>query len=316
VEFEPRVIEVSFSSSKLEVSADTLFDALCHIGLANRRAVANLIDSFSSHAWMTDEVLRSLSALGHIEVVIDPLSMQITDWEVSKPALNYADNGMAFLSGYRTPSLVARLREDASAIGAQFKVDRQSATPSRISVIGISEGDVADLADSISQSTGILVCDSMRPSQAIASRLPNLSELAGHLPTAPLSNSPCQYFDLGLLKWTDVDKPERPGAYRFRTWTWSYALVDEHLLSAGLQRCGDYRTIKHIAAATSGSPLIAFDETSKKLTVPLGAELPWLYERAIVLESGLAPVSKTNGQIEYSSVSKTVAELVWSAIAS
>jgi hypothetical protein len=91
--------------------------------------------------------------------------------------------------------------------------------------------------------------------------------------------------------------------------------VDEHLLSAGLQRCGDYRTIKHIAAATSGSPLIAFDETSKKLTVPLGAELPWLYERAIVLESGLAPVSKTNGQIEYSSVSKTVAELVWSAIA-
>lgn len=315
-DFEPRVIEVSFLTREQNVSADTLFDALCHIGAANRRAVANLVDSFSNHPWMTDEVLRALSALGHIEVAVNPLSSQITDWEISGSALNYADDGMAFLTGYRTPSLVARLREDASAIGVQFRVDRQPAAPSRISVLGIGEQDIADLADSISQSTGILVSDCIRPSQAIASRLPDLSELVKHLPTSPLSSSPCQHFDLNLLKWIDVDKPERPGAYRFRTWTWSYAFVDEQLLSDGLQRCGDYRTIKHIAAAESGSPLIAFDETSRKMTVPLGAELPWLYERAVTLESGLAPISKTNGQVEYSYVSKAIAELVWSAMLS
>jgi hypothetical protein len=313
-DFEPRVIDVRFSNSKHDVSADTLFDALCHIGVANRRTVANLVDSFSSHPWMTDEMLRTLSALGHIEVVLNPESFQITDWEVSGPILNYTSEATAFLSGYRTPSLVARLREDASALGLQFKVVRQANAPSRISVHGIGERDVEDLADSISQSTGVSIQISVRPSRAIAARLPNLKALMRQIPTSPLSSSPCQYFDLESLKWIDVGKPERTGAYRFKTWTWSYAFVDENLLREGLQMCGDYRTIKHIAAAASGSPLLAFDEASGNLAVPLGAELPWLYERAVVLETGLAPVSMTNGQVLYSCVSRPVAELIWSAM--
>src|SRR5690606_23440300 len=100
------------------------------------------------------------------------------------------------------------------------------------------------------------------------------------------------------------------------SWTWSYAVLDAELLERGMQRCCDYRLVKHLAAAASGLPLISYDESQKILSVPLGAELPWLYERAVVLESGLAPVSKTHGRVEYAAVSFEIASLIWSALIS
>ena len=47
---------------------------------------------------------------------------------------------------------------------------------------------------------------------------------------------------------------------------------------------------KHAAAYVTGAkPLMAFDPATARMTVPLGADLPGLYNRAVVLAAGQLP---------------------------
>ena len=51
----------------------------------------------------------------------------------------------------------------------------------------------------------------------------------------------------------------------------------------------DSRLAKHAVASWIGEPLVGFDAESETLYVPLGAELPGLYERAVVGVPGVIP---------------------------
>ena len=80
----------------------------------------------------------------------------------------------------------------------------------------------------------------------------------------------------------------QPGAYRLR-----HGFVTQYVL----RETGDItnktmaRTTPHVAKsfAARQRPLISYKEESHELYVPLGAELPGLYGRAITLMSGRPP---------------------------
>ena len=77
---------------------------------------------------------------------------------------------------------------------------------------------------------------------------------------------------------------------------------------------------KHLAALQFGRPLLAYLPEARKLLVPIGADLPGLYERALVLSSGQMP-EKSQGTgrthlkfTSYSNVSVNDAQTLWSLL--
>ena len=62
-------------------------------------------------------------------------------------------------------------------------------------------------------------------------------------------------------------------------------------LESGTQALSTVQLSKHIAAYLAGTqPLLSYDADSGTLVVPRGADLPGLYGRAVVLNSGRAPL--------------------------
>ena len=53
---------------------------------------------------------------------------------------------------------------------------------------------------------------------------------------------------------------------------------------------------KHLAALEH-KPLVAYDPGAEELRVPLGADLPGLYGRAVVLASGMLPRPDINNRL-------------------
>ncbi len=81
----------------------------------------------------------------------------------------------------------------------------------------------------------------------------------------------------------------------------------------GQVRRGDSRVVKHLANV--GRPIIGYDAESRRLFVPLGADLPGLYGRALTLQSGRPP-SKVQGKalLAYPSVDEDVASALVSLL--
>jgi hypothetical protein len=73
---------------------------------------------------------------------------------------------------------------------------------------------------------------------------------------------------------------------------------------------------KHVANAWAGDPLARYDTDSSSVVVPLGADLPGLWGRALALSSGRQPVAREDARaLQYPSVTREVADLVATSLA-
>jgi hypothetical protein len=149
------------------------------------------------------------------------------------------------------------------------------------------------------------------PTTEILSNLPPIHQIAETLPvfSVPASCS-LELFDLGTGKWSDVSDASRPGAYRLHLRPIRYGYMSASATGERRMRLVDNRLGKHLAASSS-QPLVAYDPSKRLLSTPLGAQLPGLYERALVLATGIPPQQLTNGTVAYEGVSSDVAARVW-----
>jgi hypothetical protein len=296
------------AESAIPVTPDELLDALTYLQGGERREIASLLEPVSSSALLPDELMRLLSALGHVELELDEDCSQIIRWWIAPPTLMELTPGTAILTGARSARFLERLGADVEALGGTLCRDAQADAPARLRVMSLDRKSLLDVAESVREATGQALHVVTDGAMQLAQSLPPLLTMAAHLTREPWPQSRAERFELATYCWVGVDRPREIGAYRFGSMPRRYGFIDAAGLMHREMARADYRTVKHLAAMRLGRGLLAHSAAARALQVPLGAELPGLYERAVVLASGLAPMRRVDGVVHYRDVPRLLAQ--------
>ena len=231
---------------------------------------------------------------------------RVSGWTALPPSLvrrAFSDTS-AFLVGARRPSLLALLREAADILEADVTCTPQAAAPQLVTV---DVRDPEDL-DLIATEVGITLLPA--PSATLLGACPPLSQIARAVPiTAPPGGAHVSRYDAASGKWDPATGISGDGSYRVDTRPVRY-VVSHHRSWFEV----DNLVAKYASAALGDIASLAYDSGTRMLCVPLGARLPDLFERAVVLCSGKAPATTRDGRIAYFDVPAEVAVALWSKL--
>ena len=285
-------IEPDFSPSSVgpvrdedQIGIDTLFDGVCFAQAGSWASLRKLASQYDDSPWFSLEFARTLSSLGHVDLALDRHGLRPVRFAVAPPVLASLPGGGVALCGFRNQSVKASVLSAAAELGLRTEVTQHSSAPESV-VVDIDEAGaeqvIAELASDYAETT-ILGCP--QPSARLASALPRLSEVRGWLPPIDPPSAVVERFDPYANSWAKANATGEPGAYRFQTRPLSYGVRWED----GTMVRADNHWAKWLAANTMRVEIFAYDPERRVVTVPIGARLPGLYERAVVLSSGLPP---------------------------
>jgi hypothetical protein len=228
-------------------------------------------------------------------------------WRVIPPVLAAVkQNGLwlGVLCGARSPRLLQSL-EDA-ATGVAFKVDLQNGAPDRITLRASDSAELANLA----KEAGIFFQGSAPI--AILANLPIVNDpqtwSLTDLPSGP--DWEVEQFSTRHLRWRPTNHGEaltaRGTLFRFRTGFQRFYFFCAH----GKAYRVNVQAGKYIALRRSRRKIIAYHQSSRRLSVPVICRPPPITERALILCSGLLPqYDSSSGRLTYNDIPQEVARL-------
>lgn len=267
---------------------DLLLDALCFIGAGRANGIRALVDGFEAEPWAAVEALRTLSALGHLDVALDR-SLRPASWRLA-PATIVLGAEDAFLAGYRSETMVYELGRRT-----ELRCESQPEAPSRVVLPGLERSSAEHLADAVG--FGLSVRES--PARSLADALPSLPALRAALPALAATPSYSAIEKLEGNSWRPTESVADDGGYR----TKGMPRTIWHRWGSDL-RLAEARLVKWLVASPHELMTIGEEDT---VVCRLGAKPPWLYERALVMASGLAPEPGHGYTVVYRGVPRTVA---------
>ncbi len=279
---------------------DVALDALRFLGGGPFSALERVARQIDASSLFVADFVTTLEALGHIEVRRAADTLQPEAWEIAPTAI--VDTGAArVLTGFWTESLITEAMKSCAEHGRTLVARPYESGLSRFSTDATSD-ELAEWLDV----EGVLLPG--RTGHTIASFLPRLSEVVAALPRTPAPTmTDLQWFDPARAAWVDAVGADSPGAFRIGRYAAKYFVRTDTDLACGTLARASVSLAKHFAAATlTGRSLLAYASRARTLVVPLGALLPGMYERAVVLDSGI-PAQKVRGQHVYRDVSEDVA---------
>ena len=291
------------------VDLDLLLDAASYVGgglWSRLRALCLVIDD---HPWFAAEAARRLSALGHLDLMLDPQTIKFSAWRMAPASLVISDDGVAHLVGARSQKLVDSIMEEAGALGINFERIEVADAPSTIELTGVSEDAALEIAENCLDPKGSNLELELSFPERLLAGLPPIAALERELPSVTIGAKGAECFDFATGHWANTRSIDRPGAYRFQWRGLTYAHVTAEDLDARCGRVADSRTVKHLAARRAGLTLAGYNPETQQLLVPFGCELPGLLERVAVLCSGKlpAPMPSRHGLIAYENISPKIA---------
>jgi hypothetical protein len=295
------------------IDHNLLLDSLTYSTAGTWAAFRALAEQVSDEPWAAAEIARTLSSLGHIDLQLAPRGLRPERWAVAPTTLALLASGDAIVCGARSERLKTALSKACADVGIALSIEPQPNAPDRWSMPAGSEVAL-DLASALGRE-GLHVEIAQDPGLGYAKALPNITQVAILLETTstPLG-VPAKRFDPATSDWVDHSGLISPGAYRYLSQPVAYGVVAPGM-RAGRVYSVDNRWAKWVAAALLGWELLGYDSESRTLTCPLGAQLPGMYERAVVLSSGWAPQPMTSGTVNYRDVSPEIVAYLWSAMA-
>ena len=291
----------------LGLTIDDLLDALTFAKKGSWSEFYSLAIQINDAPWFPIESARMFSALGHIDLTLEPSTLRPESWAISPPTLVFIPNDdKAILCGERWPELIQRIRDDAEAIDGNLETIRNKVGPETICIQNLDIMELKSVIESTGEHLDIQLGLTESAGNKLARLLPSLNDIAKVLPATSLSGHRIERFDLKSAKWNQSNDETIPGAYRITTNPWSFAWRSK---SDNKLRAGDSRLVKYLAATEMNRTLLYYDRTRKRLVVPIGAALPGLFERAVVLCSGIPPSTHMN-KLCYESIPEDVAEAI------
>ncbi len=288
-------------SHDLGIDLDLILDALSVIGAGSWNAFRRLIDHSDEERYKPHEALRTLRALGYLDVEVDQRSAAPRRWSLSPPALlALPTRKSAIVTGRRTPELIERLNAAASAEAADVVQSAADGRPSRILVDAEHSGVLQNIANAVAIP---LIFDLPR---RILERMPTIHEILVAQAELFVPDE-CTFgrFDRASNSWrrTDASDGRLAGGYQIRLPTGEQRNA---VWTDGVWReCGS-ATAKYAGAAAVGEHIMAYDEERQELTCLLGARPPGLFERALILCSGELPRTPGDHRCIYGNVPDNV----------
>ena len=264
------------------IGGDTLLDALAWIGGGSSYEIAHLVRQIHDSALTVDEIVRALEALGHLDVSRDPTTFALQEWSLGPRALAGLEDGTWFLTGSWSRSSLTRLERAVCTRGGVLGVDEDGWLPRR-RLLGLEPDAVDEIGKGLAAA---VVPDAGR--RLLASLVP-LAWSADSLHRVSAEGIfDAEWFNPTTTTWTVTQSIGQPGAYRVpRGFVKAYLFRSPQDVERRTAACASSQVVKHLANARR--PLVGYDPETQRLFVPLGADLPGLYGRALSLMSGLPP---------------------------
>lgn len=297
---------VAPSAQPTEVSVDSCLDALVHVGGGPFSALERIATQAEGSSLFVDELVRTLEVLGHIDVRRGP-DLQPVEWEGNPSYLAETPTAGYFLAGVWSASARDYLREAVGAEGGTLEASRaDSDNLTSWFVQGLDAQQIDAVADSLEDVYAVhdTVDNMMRA-------LPSLSALEEALPLVQIPDyRSAERFDVASASWLPIPGLATSGAYRLsQSFKKVHLWVDHDGATSRQGRLATVHLVKHLAARTAGQPLAAYLPSTQTFIVPLGAELPALYGRALTLCSGRPPIASPRQRVvAYRDVPQAVAE--------
>jgi len=284
----------------LEDDWEVALDALRYAGGGPIAVLERVAQQLDPSRVFIKEFTSTLEALGHIEVRRSPETLAPVAWEVCPTTV--VDTGSErVLTGFWSKPLVGDASKAIVSNGRRVIPTKQVKGPDRWATTA-TDDELLEWLDI----DGIFVAGRAGPD--LARLLPPLSTVTGALPrTRAAGYLDVQWFDPARSSWVDGVGIDGIGAYRVGRYASQYLLRTEADVANETVALADVYLVKHAAAvALCSKPLLAYQEETGDLAVPLGASLPGMYQRAAVLDSGRAP-ERRRGYLVYPGVSREVA---------
>jgi hypothetical protein len=306
VEMSRRTIELPPVTTSAEPSNSALFDALCHVGQGSYRDLERIAGQVEGSGLHADSLLRTQEVLGHIDVSRDKY-LNVSRWAVNAPTLIPVGSGGWALVGFHSRSMLNALRNlfEPEAI---VESDDRGAVRVSLSV----RRDVLQSRLEELTALGIEIRETS-PAVDIAYALPALSDIEIALTRVPVPRyRTLEKWETRSAAWMPADSLSAVGAYRLKEFQSIYVVRSAQDIESGTAAVGTAQLVKHIANNWTGDPLVGYHGKTRSVVVPLGADLPALYGRALTLCSGMAPLEHPKGRlVQYPTVPRSVADVVF-----
>lgn len=285
------------------------FDALSHLGNGTPGSLSRILSQMDGSPLGVDVLVRSLESLGHVDLVRDPRTLDVIEWEMTPPTLVGTGDDQWTLVGRRTTSQCRQLLDLAAYAKAVVVAELDHQVP-RIQLT-LDFSTLSEIVDVLTDDWPdlVIVQDSAR---RLASVLPPLSSIvAGLAKTQVPAITSIEAWDTDSAEWIPGRSIEAVGAYRLTHHGRAYVLRDDEDLASGTVTLANAQVCKHLANLWAGDPLARYDAASGSVVVPLGADLPGLYARSLCLASGrLAVARRDAGLLQYPDIARDLADLV------
>lgn len=305
---EPFDVNALPAIEPITFEAGIMFDSLCHVGHGSTTTMSKILGESDDSALARWNYLRRLQAVGHIDLELNPRTLDIEAWEVAPSTLLEVDEGTYVLLGRRTQSELANLTRVVGQVGGTVT----QSDDQRIPRITVNSTDIDAVLDDLRPEWDDLEVSDAGAALRLAMSLPRLSSVADSLPMTPvMDEGPVEMWDNSTAKWIRTRSMSSVGAYRVGRYSRRYILRSSDDLSSGTVRQATAELAKHVAAMWAGDPLVGYLDESSMLIAPIGAELPGLYGRAACLPTARLPLPiKKHPYVTYKNVSAELAAVI------
>lgn len=282
------------------VSLRAAEDAIFYLGRGPINHLNQIALQVEGSALYASEFSRNLDLLASIEIIRDS-ELVAREFEVAPTVAGTVSTGEIVLFGSWLPSH----REEVIALGESLGAPVTEYLTQGHTVTQVEGLTLAELKAHLGEEYEY----QERPGLELVRRLPGLSSVAAGLTRIPFAMSlNLRKFNVREGRWESLQAPqEAEGAFLADSYKRQYLLRTSDDLNLGQAALADPYISKHMAALQANRRLVAFDKPARQLRVPLGCDLPGLFGRAAVLESGLLPET-VGGFLVYQGISDDFAK--------
>lgn len=271
-------------------------DLLVYFGGGDFELLRRVASEVTDGAQFASHFARVLEGLGHISVRRSSITLAPEAWHVDpKRAARVGD--VTSLLGAWPASEIDALRR----AGATASEDHLGEMPGIRRYIEVDDAVLAATGVETVQSGGARMLE----------EAPSLSELLPVLPRVGLpSTLRLERFDPPSASWIPTVDVTTVGAYRTVERRRHHYVRTAEDLANGTAALVDTYTAKHLAAVLlTRKAMAAYHEQTRELICPIGADLPVLYDRAVVSDTQRPPFVR-RGFLIYPDVSPELAGLI------